>query len=167
MKNILFLVMSFSIASIANIFLMPFYVPSDSMMPALYVNDRVFVDRFVYHFTLPQRGQIVVFKPPSDKRIKTHDPLIKRIIAIPGDTIEIKRGQVILNGQPQQNLSVSQSPSYQMPIIRIPQNYYFLLGDNRNHSFDSHLWGLLPRKNIKGEVIARFWPPERISLSPL
>ncbi len=167
MKNITFLMASFALALFINLFAVPYYITSASMMPTLNVNDRVIVDRVDYHFNPPKRGQIVVFDPPSDKRIKTNEPFIKRIIAISGDKVEIRQGKVFLNGQPQQNLYASESPSYQMPLTRIPENSYFLLGDNRNHSVDSHIWGVLPGKNIKGKVVGRFWPPARIRLSPL
>jgi signal peptidase I len=101
---------------------------------------------------------VIIFQPPSESR---HD-FIKRLIALPGDTIEIKEGTVYLNGQTIDEPYIKEYPTYTMEMKEIPEGEYFVLGDNRNHSNDSHSWGTVPRENIIGKVWLSIWPPGTI-----
>jgi signal peptidase I len=140
-----------------------FKIPSESMLPTLEVGDRVFVAQDErYH---PQRGHIVVFTP--NDALKKLDPqvsafYIKRIIAIPGDTIQIRQGKVWLNGQSIEENYTYSPAFYEMDQLSVAPDTYFVLGDNRNASFDSHIWGTLPRVNIVGEAYKIYWPPHRV-----
>lgn len=139
------------------------YIPSGSMQPTLQINDRLIVDKITYNFQKPQRGDIVVFNPTDKLEDKNyHDAFIKRIIGLPGDTIRIEDGQVYVNGKPLDEEYVASDPLYHYPKTTVPENSYFVLGDNRNNSYDSHYWGFVPRDKIIGRAVIRFWPPNRI-----
>jgi len=138
-------------------------VPSTSMQPALQVDDRIFVRRNARY--RPTRGDIVVFLPPAEA-IQTLDTtpdtlFVKRIVAVPGDQIQITNGQVWLNQQPLTEPYAS-VPTYSMAASRVPPESYFVLGDNRNESGDSHVWGTLPRNNILGRAYKIYWPISRV-----
>ncbi len=137
----------------------PFLVRGESMNPTFKNGDYLIVDEISYRFRDPQRGEVVVFKYPSDP----HQRYIKRIIGLPGETVEIKDGQVIIfNDKGSQILNESDYLfSVETPgdiHITLTKNEYFVLGDNRTGSFDSRRWGPLPRKNIIGRVFIRAWP---------
>jgi len=148
------------------------YIPSKSMVPTLLVNDRLIVDKVSYHFKDPQRGDIIVFTPPDEASIvctgpqapqqHSKDAYIKRIIGLPGDTVEVKQGQVFINGNALKEGYVAEVPDYQYGPRIVPQGSYLVLGDNRNNSCDSHYWGFVPRDNIIGRAIVRFWPLNRL-----
>lgn len=143
----------------------PRYIPSNSMDPTLHIGDRLLVDKISYRWQSPHRGDIVVFNPPSQlvKLGYTRDQaFIKRIIGEPGDQVQVQGGQVILNGQPLPETYIAEAPQYQMPAVNIPPGYVFVLGDNRNDSNDSHVWGPLPQQNIIGKARLRFWPFGRL-----
>lgn len=116
----------------------------------------------VYLFQPPQRGDIIVFRFPQDP---SRD-FIKRIIAIPGDTVEVRQGRVVLNGVPLREGYISDQPNYTSPPQVIPSDQYFVLGDNRNHSSDSHVWGLVPADNIIGKAWFSYWPIDHWGLLP-
>ncbi|MGK7939480.1 MAG: signal peptidase I [Crocosphaera sp.] len=140
-----------------------FIIPSESMKPTLQINDIVFV-RKIASYT-PQRGDIIVFTPSENiKGVdgNVSDYYIKRIIATPGNKVEIKQRQVYINDNPIQEPYILELHRYHLKPIIIPADYYFLLGDNRNNSFDSHIWGLLPKKAIVGQAYKIGWPPQRI-----
>lgn len=136
------------------------FIPSGSMEPTLMIDDRLIVEKLTYDFLKPTRGQIIVFMPPPTAH--SDQAFIKRLIGMPGDTIEIANGQVIINGVPQKEPYIAAPPDYYMPKTRVPQGNYFMMGDNRNNSQDSHIWGFLPRENIIGQAVFRFWPLNRI-----
>lgn len=141
------------------------WIPSESMVPTLKINDKLIVDKLSYRFTAPQRGDIVVFSPTDN--IKKNDPtlkdaFIKRVIGLPGDKVEVKGGRVYINDQPQREDYIKEAPVYQFDAVIVPPDSYLVLGDNRNNSYDSHFWGFVPRDNIIGRAIVRFWPPDRI-----
>lgn len=143
----------------------PRYIPSNSMDPTLHIGDRLLVDKISYRWQLPHRGDIVVFNPPEQlvKLGYTRDQaFIKRIIGEPGDTIQVQGGRVILNGQSLPEAYIAEAPQYEMPAVRIPPGYVFVLGDNRNDSNDSHVWGPLPQQNLIGKARLRFWPFDRL-----
>jgi signal peptidase I len=140
-----------------------FVIPSPSMVPTLQVGDRIFVQENPDY--QPQRGDIVVFKPAEELQRLDPQPsefYTKRVIGLPGETINISQGQVFINGQPLAEDYLAETPTYDLPSKAIPMEHYFLLGDNRNNSFDSHLWGVLPRQAIVGKAYKIYWPLDRV-----
>ncbi|MDX2229570.1 MAG: signal peptidase I [Leptolyngbyaceae cyanobacterium bins.349] len=152
------------------------YIPSRSMVPTLQVDDRLIVDKVSYHFKDPERGDIVVFMPPEEASVvctgprvqsTSKDAYIKRIIALPGEKIEVRQGKVFINDQALKEDYLEEVPDYQYGPRVVPENSYLVLGDNRNNSCDSHYWGFVPRENIIGRAIVRFWPLGRVGeISP-
>lgn len=148
------------------------YIPSESMVPTLQVNDRLIVEKVSYRFHSPERGDIVVFMPPSaagkyclgiqDPNVKIKDAFIKRVVALPGEKVEVKGGTVLINDQPLPENYIAAKPDYQLAPSVVPPNAFLVLGDNRNNSCDGHFWGPVPRENIIGRAAFRFWPPNRI-----
>lgn len=144
----------------------PRYIPSESMVPTLAVNDRLMVEKLSYLFHLPNRGDVVVFWPPD--RLKQQNPelkkdaFIKRIVGLPGDRVEVKEGKVFINNQPLIEDYIAAKPNYQWGPEIVPDDSYLVLGDNRNNSYDSHFWGYVPRQNLIGRAVFRFWPLPRI-----
>jgi signal peptidase I len=165
----------------------PYRIPSSSMEPTLHcakpaqgceanTSDRVLANRFIYHFRDPRRGEIVVFKTPplAEQECGSKGTFVKRLIGLPGEVWEERNGFVYINGnklnepyikpdrRDHQTLGLSDIPP-RHTYTRIPNDYYLMMGDNRNSSCDSRRWGLVPRKNLIGEVFATYWPPSRIS----
>jgi signal peptidase I len=139
------------------------YIPSGSMLPTLQINDRLIIDKLSYEFRSPQRGDIVVFSPTDElKKQNFKDAFIKRVIGLPGETVEVKDGQVYINGQAIQEKYIEDKPNYRFGPVNVPDNQYLVLGDNRNNSYDSHYWGFVPRKNLIGRAVVRFWPLNRV-----
>lgn len=154
----------------------PRFIPSGSMEPTLLVNDRIIVEKISYLFNEPKRGQIIVFYPPKSPAIEDNTKAyIKRVIGLPGDRISIFNGKVFVNNNPLQEPYIAEPPKYVLPsqkqnleslsdsggeqaVIIVPPNYYWVMGDNRNNSNDSHIWGFLPKQNIIGRAYLRFWP---------
>ena len=141
------------------------WIPSESMVPTLKINDKLIVDKLSYHFTNPQRGDIVVFSPTDEIKKENpnlRDAFIKRIIGLPGDKVQVKGERVYINDRPLQENYIEDTPHYQFGPVVVPPDSYLVLGDNRNNSYDSHYWGFVPRGHIIGRAIVRFWPPNRI-----
>jgi signal peptidase I len=162
----------------------PRYIPTSSMEPTLQINDRLIIDKVTYRFRPPQRGEIVVFYPPANPVIPDNSKVyIKRLIAIPGDKISIDQGKVFINGTAIPEPYIAEPPNYQLPVIdpqnanacpncfvpnsinsgnqpsfTVPPNSYWVMGDNRNNSLDSHAWGFLPAQNLLGRAVFRYWP---------
>jgi signal peptidase I len=134
-----------------------------SMEPTLEQNDRVLVSKLDYRFGGPQRGDIIVFNPPvPDATI----PYVKRVIAVGGETIDLRNGNVFVNGQqvniPQAHGATQpQAPQIVYPFT-VPDGQIFVMGDNRTFSSDSRTFGPVPVGNIIGKVILRFWPFDRL-----
>ncbi|MHB0868024.1 MAG: signal peptidase I [Chloroflexota bacterium] len=108
-----------------------------------------------FPFGGPQRGDIVVFRYPG----RPDRDFIKRIIALPGDTVQIERGRVSVNGETLQEDYIRALPTYSLPPQRVPEGNYFVLGDNRPNSSDSHIWGYVPEANLIGKAWLSYWPP--------
>lgn len=132
-----------------------------SMFPNLFNNDSLVVSKISYELGSPLRGDVVVFVAPQ----APEDEFVKRVIGIPGDTVEIRGGQVYINGKvepasylPAGMQTVSGKFMREGKPIKIPDGFYLVMGDNRLASSDSREWGLVPRKNIVGKVVFRFWP---------
>ncbi|TCJ20524.1 signal peptidase I [Rubrobacter taiwanensis] len=139
-----------------------FYIPSESMEPTLQVNDRVLAAKFVYYFTTPERGDIVVFRSVENP----DEDLIKRVIGLPGDTVAIQGGTLFVNGQPRQEPYVARGVGGFATFgpVTVPEGHYFMMGDNRSNSQDSRVFGPVPEENLIGDAFLRFWPPGRIGL---
>ncbi len=155
-SNIEALGMAVGLAIVLRIFVVQaFTIPSGSMIPTLLVGDYILVNKFIYHFTSVGRGDIVVFRSPED----LDRDYIKRIIGQPGEEIAIKGGVVFVNGQPlKEAYADAHSPGglgrhmgTWGPRV-VPPGYYFLLGDNRNNSRDSRVWGFLDGGLIRGRA---------------
>ncbi|HIK46778.1 MAG TPA: signal peptidase I [Leptolyngbyaceae cyanobacterium M65_K2018_010] len=142
----------------------PRYIPSNSMDPTLQIGDRLLVDKLSYRWQPPHRGDIVVFKPPAQLvglGYNGGQAFIKRIVGEPGDTLEVVDGQVRLNGQILAESYILAPPQYHLGPVTVPPGHLFVLGDNRNDSNDSHVWGPLPQANLIGRARFRFWPLDR------
>jgi signal peptidase I len=130
-----------------------YVVEGTSMLPNVQSGDRVLVDRLAYRFGSPRHGDIVVFRFPW-----SNSNLIKRVIGLPGDVVQITPGVVRVNGQVVPEPYISNIEQYSYGPARVPSGDYFVLGDNRNVSYDSHIWGFLPRKYLYGRVMVTYWP---------
>jgi signal peptidase I len=126
-----------------------------SMDPTLENNQFLVVNKLGYRLSEPVRGDIIVFRDPrSDER-----KLIKRVIGLPGEMLEIQDGRVFINGQPLDEPYVANPSRYSQEATPIPEGMYFVLGDNRNNSSDSHNWGTLERERVVGKAWVSYWPP--------
>ena len=154
----------------------PYRIPTSSMEPTFQcgklaegcrsrISDRVIANRIVYRFHAPERGDIIVFKPPAkvEPACNVSGTLIKRIVGLPGERVSMRHGYVSINGarlaEPYLAAGDRGDESGEWP--RSPRNGYFVLGDNRAMSCDSRRWGIVPRKNIIGRADVRYWPPNR------
>lgn len=135
-------------------------IPSGSMEPTIQIGDRVWTDKLFLRFNPIERGDIVVFDPPPP--VVSEYPYIKRVIGLPGETVEIREGQVLVNGEPLTEPYIAEAPRYHFGPVEIPEGQYLVLGDNRNWSNDSHEWGLLDRKRVFARAVFRFWPLNRM-----
>jgi signal peptidase I len=108
-----------------------------------------------YLFGGPQRGDVIVFRAP----VQPDKDFIKRVMALPGDTIEVRGGQVLVNDQVIDEPYIRDKPPYLVPRQTVPPDHYFVLGDNRPNSSDSHVWGLVPAENLIGRAWVSYWPP--------
>jgi signal peptidase I len=160
----------------------PFRVPSSSMEPTLHCarpaqgctgtySDRVIACRLCYRFGSPERGQIVVFNTPpaAATQCSTGGTYVKRLIGLPGDTVhEDARGYIWVDGkklnEPYVTGIAREQDPYRNRTWVVPQGQYFFMGDNRGDSCDSRIWGSVPRANLIGPLILRYWPPNRIGL---
>lgn len=164
-----------------------FWIPSESMVHTLEVDDRVLVNKFIYRFTEPERGDIVVFQsveggpaaqePGLIGRITglftgasattpPKEELIKRVVGVPGDKISVQNGKLYVNNELQKEPYVNKDlpdRSFAAPVT-VPKGHYFMMGDNRANSADSRVFGPVPKENIEGEAFLLFWPLNRMSL---
>ena len=139
-----------------------FYIPSESMVPTFEVGDRVFVNKFIYRFREPKQGEIVVFKSIEGEQ----EDLIKRVVGVPGDTITLSNGMLLVDGvakdEPYVNHRLPDLSSF--GPVTVPEGKVFVLGDNRANSRDSRFFGPLPIQDVEGEAFVIFWPPGRVRL---
>jgi signal peptidase I len=163
----------------------PFRIPSESMEPTLAVGQRVLVDRVSFRLGEPDRGDIVVFKPPlgADDNVcgvkhssesacprptseRSDTNFIKRVVAVGGDRLKVEDGRVFINGrrqdEPYARLDSSCGICNLRREIRIPKDHFFMMGDNRGESADSREWGPIPKKWMIGNAFVTYWPPGKI-----
>jgi signal peptidase I len=165
----------------------PFRIPSESMVPTLEIGQRVLVNRVGLHFGDPKVGDIMVFKPPkgADDNVcgvqhpddqpcprptkeRSDTNFIKRVVAVGGDRVGVRRGRVYLNGKlqkepfirPDASCSICNEPKE----ITVPKGSFFMMGDNRGASADSREWGPIPKKWMIGKAFATYWPIDRIGI---
>jgi signal peptidase I len=165
---------------IRTFFIQAFKIPSGSMRPTLLEGDKIMVNKLLFgpkipfanyrlpHLREPKRGDIIVFVYPEDKK----KDFIKRLIAVGGETVEISNGNILINGEP------IKDPPQMLKIyyynrgdygregepLKVPENSYFVLGDNSDSSRDSRYWGFVPKNNIIGRAMFIWWPPWRIQV---
>ena len=139
-----------------------FWIPSESMVPTLEVGDRVFINKFIYRFAEPQRGDVVVFESVEDGDTE----LIKRVVGLPGDEVAVRDGSLLVNEERWEesyvNKRLPDQSSYGPETV--PEGHVFAMGDNRGNSRDSRFFGAVPIENIEGEAFMTFWPPDRVGL---
>lgn len=147
----------------------PYKIPTGSMIPTLLVGDKIFVEKISYRFNEPKRGDIIVFKYPVDRK----KDFVKRLIGLPGERIEIRGGVVLINGRPLNEAPFSSNYYYNVDrsdwqfghseqVFEVPENSYFVLGDNSANSSDSRNWGFVPRRDVIGKAKFIWWPVPRI-----
>ncbi|MBM5823656.1 MAG: signal peptidase I [Cyanobacteria bacterium K_Offshore_surface_m2_011] len=143
----------------------PRWIPSGSMLPTLQLQDRILVEKLTPRFGSGVRtGRIVVFHPPAALQQAGYDPgaaLIKRVVAVAGDRVEVKGGRLWRNGSPAEPDWAREPMAYDLEPLVVPAGQVLVLGDNRNASLDSHLWGPLPESDLIGTAIWRYWPLDR------
>ncbi|MFA5157050.1 MAG: signal peptidase I [Candidatus Omnitrophota bacterium] len=156
-----------------------FKIPTGSMRPTLLEGDIILVNKFIYgakvpfinfripKVRIPKRGDIVVFIYPDDPK----KDFIKRLVGLPGDTVEIKNGTIYINNHPLIDYGFSQRYYYNRGDfapegvkIAVPKDSYFVLGDNSASSQDSRYWGFVPAENILGQAMVVYWPPQRVRI---
>lgn len=162
---------------VRTFFFQIYKIPTTSMVPTLMPGDKIFVSKLTYGpkipftdirlpgFREPRRGDVVVFVPPIDRR----RAYVKRLIGLGGETIEIKEGNIYVNGKIITDPRIASifyyaTGKYGEGKIKIPEGKYFLLGDNSFHSYDSRFWGTVDKKDIVGKAIFIWWPPHRIGM---
>jgi len=150
----------------------PRYIPSLSMYPTFDVGDQLAIEKVTKRIRPPNRNEIVVFNPPSSFRelvetnygrspSKSKEALIKRIVAVEGDTVLVKGGKLYINNEPKDEPFTNENAFYEFGPVTVPPGKVFVLGDNRNQSLDGHIWGFLPKENVIGRAVFIYWPPWR------
>jgi len=151
----------------------PRYIPSLSMYPTFEVGDQLAVEKVTKKYKPYERKQVVVFTPPETFREivgerRGREALIKRIVAVEGDEVEVKKGgKLYINGQKQNEPFTNEDAQYEFGPVQVPPGSVLVLGDNRNHSLDGHIWGFLPTENVIGRAVFIYWPPGRIGANEL
>jgi signal peptidase I len=173
------LLTALAIAVVIKTFLIqPFWIPSESMLPTIEVNDRVMVNKLAYKWGEPERGDVVVFRDPREAQVEEsvpeavirsvleavgvrtrgRDDLIKRVIGLPGESIEVRANQILVNGTP---LDEPYLDDVEMPDegpFAVAEDEVFVMGDNRNASFDSRRFGPVPLDDLIGQAFVTIWP---------
>lgn len=152
-------VVAFALAFLIKTFVVGnFWIPSESMVPTIEINDKVIVTNFSYWFAEPQRGDVIVFRYPLDPK----KDYIKRCIGLPGETVEFRDSQLYIDGQLVDEPYLPEGLEFEdYGPVQVPEGQYFMCGDNRNYSSDSRVWGFLERKLIIGKAQVIYWPVDR------
>ena len=144
----------------------PRWIPSGSMLPSLHIDDKILVEKLSFKLNLREdisdlRDKIIIFNAPDTLIDEGYDPstaLIKRVIGVPKDKIEIKEGQLYVNDIIQTKYLTDKNINYSIGPLIVPEESLWVMGDNRNNSMDSHIWGFLPYEKVIGQAILRYWP---------
>lgn len=162
--NLLLIVMALGLALLLRFWIAESrYIPSESMEPTLRPGDRIVVEKISYYQHSPQAGDIVVFQPPPYLQAFGYKPdqaFIKRVIGLPGQRVEVNQGKVYVDGLPLTEPYIAEPPNYELPPVIVPERSFFVMGDNRNNSNDSHVWGFLPEDSLLGRAAFCYWPLE-------
>lgn len=153
---------------IRTFFFQPFKIPSGSMQPTLVEGDKIFVNKFLYRFREPGRGDVIVFRSPEDPK----KDFIKRLVALGGETVSLVDGDLLINGEVVRAPPIFTSLRYtnrgpygaEGQAVTVAEESFFVLGDNTESSRDSRFWGLVPRRAVVGKAVVIWWPPWRIRL---
>lgn len=144
-----------------------FKIPSTSMVPTLKISDRLLANKILYKIKEPERGDVIIFRYPEDP---SRD-FVKRLIGLPGETVMIKNGKILINGSELKEPGSIASRYYYSEGdygvtggMKIPENSYYALGDNSIISKDSRFWGVVPKKNLIGKAAFIYWPPWRMGI---
>ena len=148
----------------------PRWIPSGSMLPTLQIQDRILVEKLSPKISSKSnltslKNKIIVFNVPEqlvEVGYKSNVALIKRVIGTPGDKIEVKEGNLYLNEVVQNNIISDKNINYSTGPFIVPEKSLWVMGDNRNNSMDSHIWGFLPYEKVIGKAIFRYWPLNKI-----
>ncbi len=154
------LLLTFFIFWIVNGLVGRYRIDGSSMNPTLLNEEFLLISNFAYQLDEPERGDIIVFRHPL-----TDENLVKRVIGLPGDAIEIQNGDVLVNGLILDEPYIAAAPDYSGSWA-VPGSQYFVLGDNRNQSSDSAAWGYLPEERILGKALVVYWPPQQWTRIP-
>lgn len=138
-------------------------VNGSSMEPDLHTGQRLIANKIIYHLGEPQRGDVIIFRPPMSP---LSTPFIKRVIGLPGETVEIRQGIVYIDGVRLDEPYIKDPATYSVAAVEVPADHYYVLGDNRNNSSDSHVWGTVPAENLIGKASLSIWPPQVWGLAP-
>ena len=148
----------------------PRWIPSGSMLPTLQIQDKILVEKITPKFTSKSnlsnlKNKIIVFNVPEqliEAGYESNIALIKRVIGIPGDKVEVKEGSLYLNDIIQKNYNFDRNINYSTGPFIVPEKSLWVMGDNRNNSMDSHIWGFLPYEKVIGKAFFRYWPLNKI-----
>ncbi len=152
------IVIALALALLIRVFLVEsFMVQGQSMEPTLHTGERLLVNKLTYRFRDPRPGEIIVFRYPVNPSRR----FIKRVIAVAGDSVEIRDGQVFINGVPLRENYIRRDGG-DFPLLEIPEGHIFVLGDNRTDSQDSRFFGAIPISNVTGKAMFRYWPLPRM-----
>ena len=148
----------------------PRWIPSGSMIPTLQIQDRILIEKITPRINQKfnqnlNLNTVVIFKPPkilTESGYGDGSALIKRVVGLPGDKIEVTNGKLYRNQVEMSEPWINEPIDYEMNEIKVPAHSYWVLGDNRNNSLDSHIWGPLPEENLIGTALLRYWPLKEI-----
>ena len=147
----------------------PRWIPSGSMLPTLQIQDKILIEKLTPKINKNNfskfKNQIIVFNAPDqllEIGYESNIALIKRVVGVPGDKIEVKEGILLINDLVQDKYPMDRNINYSLGPIIVPEQTLWVMGDNRNNSLDSHIWGALPYEKVIGKAIFRYWPLNHI-----
>ena len=154
------IIIAVAVFALLRLTVQSYTVIMSSMEPNFQDGECIMVDKTSYRSSGPQRGDVIIFDPPFG----SPHPFIKRVIGLPGETVEIRDEKVFIDGIPLEEEYVMAPPNYTMPSTEVPENEYLVLGDNRNSSNDSHNGWTVPLDNIIGKAWFTYWPPSKLKV---